>query len=73
MSTRRGRPPLPVERRKHVRITIAVTDQVADAMFIYARRKRKPSISEALSDLLERLARREQELQPMVDFRIQTP
>lgn len=71
--SRRGRPPLPPERRRHVRITVAVTDQVADAMFVYAQRKRESSISEALSKLLERLARREQELGIVLDSRISTP
>lgn len=73
MSKPRGRPPLPPERRRHVRVTVAVTPQVADAVFIYAQRHRFESVSAALNKLLERLAAREQELQQVVDCRIQTP
>ena len=58
---KRGRPPLPPERRRHVRVTVAVTADVSDALFIYAQRKREP-LSVALGRLLERLAHREQEL-----------
>lgn len=59
--SKRGRPPLPPERRRHVRITIAVTDDVSDGLFIYAQRKRE-DLSVALSKLLARLAEREHEL-----------
>lgn len=59
--SKRGRPPLPPERRRAVRITVAVTADVSDALFLYAQRKREP-ISVALGRLLERLAHREQEL-----------
>lgn len=61
MSNRRGRPPLPPERRRAVRVTVAVTADVSDALFLYAQRKREP-ISVALGRLLERLAEREQQL-----------
>lgn len=61
MSMKRGRPPLPPERRRHVRVTIAVTDDVSAGLFIYARRKRE-DLSVALSKLLARLAKREHEL-----------
>lgn len=73
MSKPRGRPPLPPERRKTVRITVAVTDDVSDAVFIYAQRHRFESVSEALNQLLERLARREQQLGIRVDARLTTP
>lgn len=69
--SKRGRPPLPPERRRHVRITVNVTDDVADAVFIYAQRHRVESVSDAISRLLERLARREQELGFTVDCRVQ--
>jgi hypothetical protein len=59
---KRGRPPLPPERRRNVRITVNVCPDVADGVFLYARRHREASLSEALAKLLERLARREQEL-----------
>lgn len=58
MSSKRGRPPLPPERRRHVRVTVAVTADVADAMFIYAQRKREP-LSTLLSRIFERIAERE--------------
>jgi hypothetical protein len=58
---KRGRPPLPPERRREVRVTIAVTTDVSDALFIYAQRKREP-LSVALGKLLARLAHREQQL-----------
>lgn len=61
MSTKRGRPPLPPERRRHVRVSVAVTADVADAVFVYAQRKREP-LSVILSRLLERMAAREREL-----------
>lgn len=71
--SRRGRPPLPPERRREVRVTVAVTPHVADGLMAYARRHREPYLSVALAKLLERLARREQELGVTVDCRIQTP
>lgn len=63
-----GRHPMAPERRRSVRVTIAVTTQVADAIFLYAQRKREP-VSVALNRLLERLAQREQELGSQVDHR----
>lgn len=69
MSKPRGRPPLPPERRRHVRVTVAVTADVADAVLVYAQRHRFESVSEALNKLLERLAQREQQLGAVVDSR----
>ena len=68
---KRGRPPLPPERRKHVRVTVAVTADVADALFIYCQRKRETSLSVALNKLLERLAAREQQLGIALEARVQ--
>ena len=59
--SKRGRPPLPPEQRRHVRVSIAVTEDVADAVFVYAQRKREP-LSAILNRLLERMAEREREL-----------
>lgn len=73
MSTKRGRPPLPPDQRRHVRVTVAVTADVADAVDGYAKRHRFESVSEALNQLLERLARREQELGIRLDARISAP
>lgn len=56
-----SRKALPPERRKHVRVTVAVTADVSNALFVYAQRKREP-LSVALGRLLERLAQREHEL-----------
>jgi hypothetical protein len=43
-----------------VRITVAVTDDTADGVFLYAQRRRE-EISVALSKVLDRLAKREKE------------
>lgn len=61
MSKQRGRPPLPPEQRRHVRVTVAVTEECSNGLFLYAQRHRA-ELSVALSKLLERLARREREL-----------
>jgi hypothetical protein len=58
---KRGRPRLPDSQRRGVRVSIAVTADVADAAFVYARRKREP-LSLILGRLLEKLAQREREL-----------
>lgn len=70
---KRGRKPLPPEQRRCARITVAVTDDVSAAVFIYAQRHRFESVSEALNQLLERLARREQELGIRLDERVGVP
>lgn len=58
--SKRGRPPLPASQKRGVRVSIAVTADVADAAFVYARRKREP-LSVILCRLLERLALAERE------------
>jgi len=69
---KRGRPPLPPERRRHVRITVNVTDTVADWAYLYMRSERETSLSEALAKLMERLAQRDLDIGALVDARIQT-
>lgn len=57
---KRGRPPLPPERRRHVRLSIAVTEDVADAMFSYAQHERKP-LSTIIASVLARFTERHAE------------
>jgi len=59
--SKRGPKPLPPERRRSVRVTVAVTEQCSDGLSLYARRHRG-ELSTVLSKLLERLAQREKEL-----------
>jgi len=61
---KRGPKPLPVERRKHARVTVAVTEDVSALLYIYAQRKRA-TMSEAIGQLLERLAERERQINPV--------
>lgn len=56
-----GRPPLPPERRRSVRISVAVTEDVGNGLYDYANRQRM-DLSVVLSRLFERLVKREQEL-----------
>lgn len=58
---KRGRPPLPPERRRHVRVSVAVRADVADAVFVYAE-KQDITVSQMVNRLFERLAQRESEL-----------
>ena len=57
---KRGRPPLPPERRRHVRVSVALTADVADAMFVYAKQQREP-LSAILSRMLARFTERHAE------------
>jgi hypothetical protein len=61
---KRGPKPLPIERRKHARVSVAVTDDVSLWLYRYAQRHRQP-LSVAVSNVLERLAARERELNPV--------
>jgi hypothetical protein len=59
--SKRGRPLIPSERRRSVRVSVSVREDVADTLFVYAQHKREP-LSAILNRLLERLAAREREL-----------
>lgn len=58
---KRGRPPLPPDRRRAVRVTVSVTAEVADAMFIYAH-QRDIAISKIVNRMCERFVERQHEL-----------
>lgn len=58
---KRGRPPLPPERRRHVRVTVSLSAEVADAMFTISHQKDEP-VSHILNRLLERMLARNREL-----------
>ena len=45
--------PLPVELRRHVRVTVRLRPAVADAMFVLAARRRQ-TLSDVTRDLYER-------------------
>jgi hypothetical protein len=64
---KRGRKPLPPERRRHVRVTIAVTEECSNGLFLYAQRHRE-DLSVALSKLLDRLAQREQQMRGHLSY-----
>ena len=49
-----GPKPLPIELRRHVRVTVRLRPAVADAMFVLAGRRRQ-TLSEVTRDLYERL------------------
>ena len=53
-----ARPTLPAERRRSVRVSVAVRTDVADAMFQYAQKRGTP-LSAIISRILERIAERE--------------
>ena len=61
MSSKRGRPPLPPERRRCVALTVWVRPDVADGMFLMMGRNRR-ALSEWTSAQFERLLAREREL-----------
>lgn len=56
-----SRKALPPERRRHARVSVAVTEDVADALFLIARRQREP-LSVVLNRMFERLVARQKEL-----------
>lgn len=65
--SKRGRPPLPADRRRHVRVSVAVRSEVADGMFIYAQKKSEP-LSVILNRIFERLVQREKELAELTAY-----
>ncbi len=58
---KRGRPPLPPDRRRHVRVTVSVRADVADAMFTYAHAK-DTAISALVNRMFERFVERQRTL-----------
>ena len=48
-----GPKPLPIELRRHVRVTVRLRPAVADAMFVLAARRRQ-TLSDVTRDLYER-------------------